>query len=107
MTKFYTHEEMLDTVVGEKGTAKRNEFEAKLKAEVEAYKIGLAIKQTRQQQQLTQKQLGERMGVQEAQVSKIESGRSITFATIVKAFKALGANNAILDLGSLGRVALW
>lgn len=107
MTKFYTHEEMLDTVVGEKGTAKRNEFETKLKAEVEAYKIGMAIKQTRQQQQLTQKQLGERMGVQEAQVSKIESGRSITFATIVKAFKALGANNASLDLGSLGRVALW
>ena len=98
---------MLDTVVGERGTAKRNEFETKLKAEVEAYKIGMAIKQTRQQQQLTQKQLGERMGVQEAQVSKIESGRSITFATIVKAFKALGANNASLDLGSLGRVALW
>ena len=44
MTKYYTHEEMLDTVVGEKGTATRDEFEAKLKAEVDAYKIGLAIK---------------------------------------------------------------
>ena len=43
MTKYYTHEEMLDTVVGEKGTATRDEFEAKLKAEVDAYKIGLAI----------------------------------------------------------------
>lgn len=107
MTKFYTHEEMLDTVVGAKGTATRDEFEAKLKAEVDAYKIGLAIKQTRQQQQLTQKQLGERMGVQEAQVSKIESGRSITFATIVKAFKALGIKTASLDLGGMGRVALW
>ena len=47
------------------------------------------------------------MGVQEAQVSKIESGRSITFATIVKAFKALGVKTASLDLGGMGRVALW
>ncbi|MBO4826156.1 MAG: helix-turn-helix transcriptional regulator [Prevotella sp.] len=107
MKNFYTHEEMLDTVVGEKGTKRRDQFEAKLKSEIEAYKIGMAIKYTRQQQQLTQKQLGERMGVQEAQVSKIESGRSITFATIVKAFKALGVKTASLDLGSLGRVALW
>lgn len=107
MTKYYTHEEVLNTVVGKKGTKTRNEFETKLKAEVELYKIGMAIKQTRQQQQITQKQLGERMGVQEAQVSKIESGRSITFATIVKTFQALGAKTASLDLGNLGRVALW
>ena len=107
MMKYYTHEEMLNDVVGERGTVMCDEFEDRLKAEVEAYKIGMAIKQTRQQQQLTQKQLGERMGVQEAQVSKIESGRSITFATIVKAFKALGAKSASLDLGGLGRVALW
>ena len=69
--------------------------------------VGEAIKQTRQQQNLTQKQLGERMGVQEAQISKIESGKSITYATIVRAFKALGAKTASLDLGTMGRVALW
>ena len=66
-----------------------------------------AIKETRQKQQLTQKQLGELVGVQEAQISKIESGKSITYSTIVKVFKALGAKTASLDLGSLGRVALW
>ena len=76
-------------------------------AEIDAYKIGEAIKQTRHQQNLTQKQLGELMGVQESQISKIESGKSITFSTIVRAFKALGASTASLDLGSLGRVALW
>ena len=32
MTKYYTHEEMLETVVGKKGTTKRDEFESKLKA---------------------------------------------------------------------------
>ena len=47
------------------------------------------------------------MGVQETQISKIERGKSITYATIVRAFKALGAKSASLDLGVLGRVVLW
>lgn len=105
--KLHSHEEMLDIVIGKKGTTARDDFDAKLKAEIDAYQIGEAIKQTRQQQNLTQKQLGERMGVQEAQISKIESGKSITYATIVRAFKALGAKTASLDLGTMGRVALW
>ena len=49
----------------------------------------------------------ERMGGKRAEVSKIESGRSITYSTIMRAFKALGAETATLDLGRLGRVALW
>ena len=40
-------------VIGKKGTAARNDFEARLKAEIDAYQIGEAIKQTRQQQNLT------------------------------------------------------
>ncbi len=105
--KLHTHDEMLDTVIGPKGTVTRDDFDTRLKAEIDAYKIGEAIKQRRHQQNLTQKQLGELMGVQESQISKIESGKSITFSTIVRAFKALGAKTASLDLGSLGRVALW
>ena len=93
--KKYTEEEVLDLVVGEIGTPERDEFETQLKNEVDDYFIGEAIKQTRKKQGLTQEQLGERMGVQKAEVSKIESGKSITFATIVKAFRAFG------------RVALW
>ena len=101
--KLRTHEDMLDSVIGVKGTPRRD----KLENDIEAYLIGKAIKETRQKQQLTQKQLGELVGVQEAQISKIESGKSITSSTIVKVFKALGAKTASLDLGSLGRVALW
>ena len=101
--KLRTHEDMLDSVIGVKGTPRRD----KLENDREAYLIGKAIKETRQKQQLTQKQLGELVGVQEAQISKIESGKSITYSTIVKVFKALGAKTASLDLGSLGRVALW
>ena len=105
--KLYSHDEMLDSVIGVKGTPERDEFDSKLRAEIEVYQIGEAIKQTRRQQNLTQKELGERMGVQESQISKIESGKSITFSTIVRAFKALGVKSASLDLGSMGRVALW
>ena len=101
--KLRTHEDMLDSVIGVKGTPRRD----KLENDIEAYLIGKAIKETRQKQQLTQKQLGELVGVQEDQISKIESGKSITYSTIVKVFKALGAKTASLDLGSLGRVALW
>lgn len=101
--KLHSHEELLDSVMGLKGTPKRDKFEA----ELDNYLIGEAIRRTRKERHLTQKQLGELIGVREAQISKIESGKSITYATIVKVFKAMGAKSASLDLGSLGRVALW
>lgn len=84
--KFYTHDEMLDKHIGKKGTAARNNFDA----EVEAALIGASIKEARKANNLTQSQLGERIGVQAAQISKIESGRNLTIATIVKVLKALG-----------------
>jgi len=105
--KLYSQEEVDNMIFGPIGTPERDAIEAKLKAELEAYQIGEAIRKTRKAQNLTQKQLGELMGVKEAQVSKIESGKSISFATIVRAFKAMGAKSASLDLGNLGKVALW
>ena len=101
--KFYTHEEMLDKVIGEKGTPERE----KLERDLDTFLIGEAIKRTREANHLTQEQLGELMGVKRAQISKIESGKSITYATIVRAFKAMGAKTAVLDLGAMGKVALW
>ena len=47
------------------------------------------------------------VGVKEAQISKIENGKSVAFTTIIRLFKALGAKTASLDLGSMGKVALW
>lgn len=105
--KIYTQEEMLDKLIGKVGTPERDEFEAKLKKEVDEYFIGEAIKETRKKQGLTQEELGERMGVKKSQVSRLESGKSIAYSTMVRAFQALGAKTASLDLGSLGRVALW
>ena len=101
--KFYTHEEELDRVIGVRGTPEREKYEA----DVNNFLIGVIIKQTREAKNLTQEQLGELMGVKRAQISKIESGKSVSFSTIVRAFRAMGVQSANLDLGSLGKVALW
>lgn len=83
--KLYTHDEMLDRVVGEKGTPRREAFDS----ELQSYLIGEAIRQARKKKNLTQEQLGELMGVQRAQVSRIEKGHNLTIGTIVRAFKAM------------------
>ena len=101
--KLYTHEEMLDRGIGVRGTSERGKYED----DVNNFLIGEAIKRTRESKNLTQEQLGQLMGVKRAQISKIESGKSVNFSTIVRAFRAMGVKSANLDLGSLGKVALW
>lgn len=105
--KFYTHEESKDISLGKIGTPVRDIYEAELKSEIEAYRLGELVKKTRKNQKLTQKQLGEKVGVGESQICKIENGKAATFTTISRVFKALGATSGNLDLGSLGQVALW
>ena len=64
------------------------------------------IWKARESQSLTQAELGERMGVQKSQVSRIESGKSITLASMMRAFRALGVQVSF-DMKGIGRVALW
>lgn len=99
--KFYTNDEMLDKYIGVKGTPERESFDA----DVEAALIGASIKDARKANHLTQAQLGERVGVQAAQISKIESGRNLTIATIVKVLKALGLS-AEFSISGLNPVIL-
>lgn len=100
--------EMVDEVWGEKGTPERDQMENQLKEELHAYFVGEAIKKARQAQNLTQEQLGERIGVQRAQISRLEKGKSvITLPTMSRVFKALGISTAVLDLGAMGKIALW
>lgn len=101
--KFYTEEEALDRLLGVRGTPVREKYET----DINNFLIGEAIRQARMAKNLTQEQLGELMGVKRAQISKIESGKSVTFSTIVRAFRAMGVKSANLDLGSMGKVALW
>ena len=51
--KFYTLEEIEDKYIGEKGTPKRDKYEADL----HSFLIGEAIKQARQSKNLTQEDL--------------------------------------------------
>ena len=103
--KLYTLNELMDRDIGPVGTPKRDEFERKLADELHAYHIGEAIKKARMAQSLTQEELGQRMGVQRAQVCRIESGKSITVASMMRAFKAMGIQVA-LEMKGIGKVAL-
>lgn len=103
--KLYSFDEVLDEDLGKKGTPKRDTFEAEVEAEVRAYHIGEAIKQARKKKNLTQQQLGELMGVQRAQISKIESGKNLNISTIARAFKAMGIP-ANLAFGGVS-LSLW
>lgn len=78
----------IDKHIGVVGTPKRDSFENELRIDL----LGNAIKQARKERNLTQEQLGELVGVQKAQISKIENGvKNARFETIVKVFDALGA----------------
>jgi len=79
---------MVDKHIGKIGTERRDAFESELRIDF----LGQAIKQARQERNLTQEQLGDLVGVQKAQISKIENSvKNARFETILKVFDALGA----------------
>jgi HTH-type transcriptional regulator / antitoxin HipB len=86
--KTYTLDQVQDQLIGEVGTAERNIFEYELQMDL----IGKAIKQTRQERHLTQEELGKLIGVQKAQISRLENNASnVTMDTLLKVFTALKA----------------
>ncbi len=103
--KLYSFEEVLDEDLGKIGTPKRDAFEAEVEAELHAYHIGEAIKQARKEKNLTQAQLGSLIGVQKAQISKIESGKNLSLSTIARIFKAMEIQ-ANLVFGNVS-LSLW
>ena len=104
--KLYSMDEVLDEAIGVVGTAERDEFDRSVEEAVHAYQMGEAIKKARLQQNMTQEELGRLVGVKKSQISKIERGANMTLRSYSRIFKALGIT-AILDLGSIGKVALW
>ena len=79
-------DEMIDKHIGIRGTSKRESFENELRIDL----LGHAIKQARLERQMTQQQLGELVGVQKAQISKIENSiKNTRFETVLKVFNAL------------------
>ncbi|WZL87702.1 helix-turn-helix transcriptional regulator [Salinimicrobium sp. 3283s] len=87
--KMMTLDQMKDKHIGEVGTKERDKHEFDLKLEV----LGEMIKSARKERQLTQEQLGELVGVQKSQISKLErNAKNVTIETILKVFRALKAN---------------
>ena len=103
--KTYTLEELTDKYIGEKGTPKRDKFDADLKTELQADHIGEAIKQARLAKNLTQEELGQKVGVKKSQISRLEKGKSITIASLMRLFTAMEIP-LTLDMGGIGKVSL-
>jgi DNA-binding XRE family transcriptional regulator len=86
--KTYTLNQVQDKLIGEIGTTERDLFEYELQMDL----IGKAIKQTRQERNLTQEELGKLIGVQKAQISRLENNASnVTMDTLLRVFTALKA----------------
>jgi DNA-binding XRE family transcriptional regulator len=78
---------MIDKHIGQRGTERRDAFENELRTDL----LGQAIKEARQERKMTQGELGELVGVQKSQISKIENNvKNARFDTIMKVFEALG-----------------
>jgi transcriptional regulator with XRE-family HTH domain len=88
---------MENKYIGKKGTKERDEYEYELRMDL----LGQMIKTTRKEKKLTQEKLGELIGVNKSQISKLENNaNSATIETIIRVFRALKAEinfNVILD----------
>ena len=67
--KTYTLDEVTDELIGKTGTTNRDRFEYDLQMDL----IGDAIKAARKERKLTQEDLGKLIGVQKAQISRLEN----------------------------------
>lgn len=67
--KLYTHDEMMDSVIGKKGTPRRDKLDADLKT----FLMGEAIKKAREERHLTQEQLGNLIGSEK--ISSLTDGK--------------------------------
>ena len=87
--KQYSLSEMEDKYIGKIGTPERDEYEYELRMEL----LSRMIKSTRKERGLSQEALGELIGVNKSQISKLENHtNSATIETILRVFKALKAD---------------
>lgn len=80
--------DLKDKYIGPVGSEEREQYELELSMEV----VGELIKNVRKERKLTQEQLGKLVGVQKAQISKLErNAKNVTIGTLLKVFNALSA----------------
>jgi len=87
----------IDKKYGKKGTQTRNEFEEGF----EVFKIGVLIQEARKKQNLTQKELAEKIGTTKNYISRIENNATdIRLSTLIRIIRdGLGGTlNVSFDL---------
>lgn len=86
--EIFTFDQIKDEFIGEIGTEKRLLYEQELQLEI----MGEMIRKVRLERNLTQEELGKLIGVQRAQISKLENNTTnVTMETILRVFNALKA----------------
>jgi DNA-binding XRE family transcriptional regulator len=86
--KAYTLEQVTDELIGKRGSAERDIFEFEFQMET----VGKAIREIRKERNLTQEELGKLIGVQKAQISRLENNaNNVTMDTLLRVFTALKA----------------
>ncbi len=86
--EMFTLDQIKDEFIGEVGSEKRTLYEQELQMEI----IGDLIRKVRIERNMTQEELGKLIGVQKAQISKLENNSTnVTIETIFKVFNALQA----------------
>jgi HTH-type transcriptional regulator/antitoxin HipB len=100
----YSLDEIEDKYIGVKGTPERDIYEFELQLDL----LGETIKKIRKSRNLTQEQLGQQIGVDKSQISKLEKNASnVTIMTVLKVFNALKAKvNLRVELGSGNNLSL-
>ena len=86
--EMFSFDKIKDEFIGEVGTEKRTLYEQELQMEI----LGDLIKKVRLERNMTQEELGKLIGVQRAQISKLENNTTnVTIETILRVFSALKA----------------
>ena len=86
--EMFTLDQIKDEFIGKTGTERRTRYEQELQLEL----MGEMIRKVRLKRNLTQEELGKLVGVQRAQISKLENNMTnVTMETILKVFSALKA----------------
>jgi plasmid maintenance system antidote protein VapI len=86
--EMFTLDQIKDEFIGKVGTERRTQYEQELQLEL----MGEMIRKVRLKRNLTQEELGKLIGVQRAQISKLENNMTnVTMETILKVFNALKA----------------
>lgn len=91
-TKLTSLEDAKDRVLGKRGSPRREVYEMELKVEM----LGAAIRNIRKEQNLSQSELGEKLGISKYQISRIEKNTTtVNVQTLLKVFGALGREISI------------